>query len=152
MGGAPGWGWSEHPIRCSLWAAACYLLFMLTRAALMTSSRSEGPAVVLGYLSVFSVNGPVGATALLTLAIGMGGTAHSSFWANMVDVSPRHCGVVLGASNTIGTLPGILANMWAGYALETHDSWMMVWSSAVLFYVFGFAMFYKYCQGDVVWT
>ena len=71
-----------------------------------------GPAVVLGYLSVFSVSGPAGATALLTLAVGMGGTAHSSFWANMVDISPRHCGVVLGASNTIATMPGILANMY----------------------------------------
>lgn len=59
--------------------------------------------------------------------------------------------MVLGASNTIGTLPGILANMWAGYALEQHDSWNLVWASAVLFYVVGFGIFYKTATGDVVW-
>ena len=38
-----------------------------------------------------------------------------------------------------------------GYALEQHDSWNLVWASAVLFYVVGFGIFYKTATGDVVW-
>ena len=35
-------GWVGAPRQCSLGAAACCLLFTLTAAILMTSSRSEG--------------------------------------------------------------------------------------------------------------
>ena len=61
-----------------------------------------GPAVVLSYMSFVKTASPVFATGLLTLAVGMGGPAHSSYWANMMDVAPRHCAVLLGVSNTIG--------------------------------------------------
>ena len=35
-----------------------------------------------------------------------------------MDISPRHCGIVLGISNTLATLPGILCNVSTGFMLE----------------------------------
>jgi hypothetical protein len=80
----------------------------------------------------------------------MGGTAHTSYWANMMDLSPRHCGVLLGVSNTIATIPGILANMWAGWAVE-RGSWELVWGSVVFVNIVGFGCFRAWCKGEVIW-
>ena len=38
------------PHQCSLGTAGCYLLVLLTCALLMTSSHSEGPAIISAFL------------------------------------------------------------------------------------------------------
>ena len=114
--------------------------------------HSVGPAVVLTYMSFVEAMTPVHATLLLTLAVGMGGTAHSSYWANVLDIAPTHCAVLLGVSNTLASFPGVLGNMYVGWVLESGGSWPLVWMSAVALYLVAFAVYWKWCRGDVIWA
>ncbi len=49
------------------------------------------------------------AVALLTLAVGCSGAIYSGFVVNMVDIVPPFAGILFGISNTVATIPGILA-------------------------------------------
>ena len=48
---------------------------------------------------------------LLAGAVGFGAFSHAGYWANIVDIGPNHAGTLCGISNTIATLPGVLANV-----------------------------------------
>lgn len=60
--------------------------------------------VVLGYVGCHAYL----AVALLTLAVGLDGISSSGFQVNHVDLSPTHAGLLMGLSNTFGTIPGML--------------------------------------------
>ena len=71
-------------------------------------------------------------TALSTVALGLGAFTHSGYWANIMDVAPRHAGVLLGISNTLATLPGILCNLTTGWILQAlgMPGWTLIFASA----------------------
>lgn len=54
------------------------------------------------------------AVVLLTLGVGMGGLVWSGFSVNIIDVAPRFAGLLMGISNCIATLPGIVGPPIAG--------------------------------------
>jgi hypothetical protein len=41
----------------------------------------------------------------------------SSFWANIIDVAPDNSGLIMGISNTVAALPGIIGNIFTGLFL-----------------------------------
>lgn len=118
---------------------------------LAAAIHTLGTGSVLLFMAFFPPATPVAATVLLTVACGMAGVSHSSYWANMLDLAPTQAGVLLGVSNTIATVPGMLGNAWAGYALEQHNSWAMVWLSCVVFNVLGFVVFWLFCRAEPIW-
>lgn len=111
-----------------------------------------GPSVPLLVLALGNVSASGHAMLLLCAAVGMSGCAHSAYWANIIDVSPAHAGELLGLSNTIATVPGIIGNLYVGWVLSsTEGSWPLVWLSAVAGYLIGFAVFRSLCSGEVIW-
>lgn len=44
----------------------------------------------------------------LTLAVGFSGFAISGFNVNHLDIAPRYAGILMGISNGVGTLSGLL--------------------------------------------
>ena len=52
-------------------------------------------------------------------AVGFGAFSHAGYWANIVDIGPKHAGTLCGISNTIATLPGVLANVRTRQTFET---------------------------------
>ena len=54
------------------------------------------------------------AVILLTLGVGMGGLIWSGFSVNIIDIGPRYSGLLMGISNCIATLPGIVGPPIAG--------------------------------------
>lgn len=52
---------------------------------------------------------------LLTLAVGIMGVNHSAgFCINIMDVAGQYAGILFGISNTIGTIPGVVAPYLVG--------------------------------------
>ena len=59
-------------------------------------------------LLLLPLAGSVGAGLLgITTCLGFAGLARGGFSVNHMDIAPRHAGVVMGFSNTAGTLAGV---------------------------------------------
>ena len=51
----------------------------------------------------------------LTMAVGFGGLAWSGFIINHLDIAPRYAGFLLGISNCVATIPGIVSPIVVGF-------------------------------------
>ncbi|XP_069686244.1 vesicular glutamate transporter 1-like isoform X2 [Periplaneta americana] len=82
---------------------------------------------------VGSVQNTAVVIACITFIVIMGGIGWSAFSVNYIDLAPKHASVLLGLSNTIATIPGILSPSVTGWIVR-HDSWSE-WR--IIFYITG---------------
>jgi len=85
---------------------------------------------------------------LACFAVGLGALVQSAFWANILDVAPNHAGVLVGISNTMATLPGILCNLSTGYLLEHGYGWTPVLAVAAVLEGIGAAVYVTMARGE----
>lgn len=71
--------------------------------------------VIAGYTSNWLV-----AVVCLTMAVGGGGFAFSGFFVNHLDIAPPFAGILMGISNTVATIPGILSPLLTGVIVQHH--------------------------------
>ena len=50
----------------------------------------------------------------LSLALGLGGLTWAGFGVNHLDVAPKYAAILMGISNTVGTIPGIICPSLTG--------------------------------------
>jgi MFS family permease len=82
--------------------AVCHLLFAMTRS----------PAIAI---------------AIVTLSFACGGTTSSGYMANHSDISSSYAGLTFGISNTVATLPGVIAGPLTAWLIERNaGSWTAV--------------------------
>jgi ACS family sodium-dependent inorganic phosphate cotransporter len=55
----------------------------------------------------------------ITISIGLGAFSMSGFLANTLDIAPQFSSIILGFSNSIGTLPGLISPIITGYIVQT---------------------------------
>ncbi|XP_029519462.2 sialin-like isoform X3 [Oncorhynchus nerka] len=67
------------------------------------------------------------AVTFLTLSSTAGGTSAAGVFINQIDIAPRYAGVLLGITNTFGTIPGVVAPIITGYL--TKDQSLAGWRS-----------------------
>lgn len=92
--------------------------------------------VITGYIGCNHVL----AVAMLTLAVGTGGFAMSGFNVNHLDIAPAYGGLLMGITNTIGTIPGILGPSMVGlYVTNQYDikQWQIAFWVCCGVYMFG---------------
>ena len=53
-------------------------------------------------------------TTFLSLALGLGGLTWAGFGVNHLDVAPKYAAILMGISNTVGTIPGIICPSLTG--------------------------------------
>ncbi len=106
---------------------------------IMNSIGSFIPALCL-YLLPF-VKEPSTAIFLLSTSLFTGRASTSGFWINMIDVGPEYAGEIMGISNTIATLPGILGNLITGFILQETQDWKAVFLIASLVSILGGVVF-----------
>ncbi|RHY65388.1 hypothetical protein DYB34_006751, partial [Aphanomyces astaci] len=83
------------------------------------------------------------AVGMLSLALFLGRAATLGYWVHMVDVSPAHAGHIMGISNTIGTVPGIVGNLFTGWMLSrSNNNWDVVFGVVAAVLVGGAAVFH----------
>ncbi|XP_071109650.1 uncharacterized transporter slc-17.2-like isoform X1 [Haliotis cracherodii] len=91
------------------------------------------------------------AIALLTIAMWFMGVSTAGYLVNFVDFAPRHAGILVGISNTIASLPGMVAPLLAG-ALTPHKSqeeWRNVFYVCAGFCVLGIVVFGTQARGEL---
>ena len=98
-----------------------------------------GPALML--LLVGFVEDAV--TAITLMSIGNAFLAFSAggFLVNHLDIAPRHAGLLMGITNTVATIPGIVGVTVSGFILAWTGSWAAVFQTAAAVYVVGLIAF-----------
>jgi MFS family permease len=90
-----------------------------------------------------SVAGASTSALLLALAIGSGGVAAGGgYWPTLGDLSPEYSQVLVGISNSIASIPGILGSSLVGNLLATsHNDWGLVFKVAAAIEALGMLIF-----------
>ncbi|XP_032511126.1 vesicular glutamate transporter 1 isoform X1 [Danaus plexippus] len=93
---------------------------------------------------------PSACIACLTLAVGLGGFAWSGFSVNHLDIAPPHASVLMGVSNTVATLPGIVSPALAGAIVtdKSPEQWRIVFFISSAIYLSGAALYGALCSGN----
>lgn len=122
----------------------------LTRTRkLMQVTSQLGKCLTFCVFAVFPQPGAAATSALSTLAVGFGALSHSGFWANIIDVAPDHSGILLGISNTLGTIPGVLCNIVAGQILQAGLGWRPIFILSAMLDFIGAVTFGMFARAEV---
>lgn len=71
--------------------------------------------VIVGYTSDWEV-----VVACLIVSVGMNGFVYSGFFVNHLDIAPQYASVLMGITNTIATVPGIVSPLLTGVIVQHH--------------------------------
>ncbi|XP_061111364.1 sialin isoform X1 [Conger conger] len=78
------------------------------------------PALCLVAVGFVGCSGVLAVT-FLTLSTTLGGSSAAGVFINQIDIAPRYAGMLLGITNTFGTVPGALAPIVMGYLTRDHS-------------------------------
>lgn len=105
-----------------------------------------------GFAAVLAVVGYVEsiplAIALMSLGNVFGGAMSGGFGVNHLDIAPRGAGVIMGLSNTAGTLPGIIGVYVSGLILQATGSWALVFQTAAGVLTFGLVFYLIFAKAE----
>ncbi|XP_071455413.1 vesicular glutamate transporter 1-like [Hetaerina americana] len=98
--------------------------FVFQAIFLVLASKSRSPPMVI---------------TLLTFAVGIGGYAWAGFSVNHLDLAPQFASILMGISNTMATLPGMISPSLTGYLVQHKSAleWEMVFYIAAGIYLTG---------------
>ena len=88
----------------------------------------------------------------VVIAIGSAGLTVSGFAVNHLDIAPRYAGTLMGLTNTLATVGGILGPQVVGmltYHESTRSQWQKVFYIATAIYCFGAAVFLIFGSGEI---
>ena len=63
------------------------------------------------------------AVLLMCGALGIASFCISGFGTNHLDIAPKYAGVLMGITNTIGTIPGVVGVALTGWLVDTTGSY-----------------------------
>nr|XP_031846205.1 vesicular glutamate transporter 1 isoform X2 [Nomia melanderi] len=94
-----------------------------------------------------------GTVAIFALAFGVAcsGFAISGFNVNHLDIAPRYASILMGMSNGIGTIAGLLVPFFVDNITEKKDaqSWKSVLIMAACVHIFGVTFYAIFCSGEL---
>ena len=99
----------------------------------MVALSSVVPACAL--LALSYVKSPATALCLLVTALGAHSFSSAGLHAHVTDVAPQASGRILGFTNTIGVLVGIIANVATGRVLDATGSFKAVFALTAAIYL-----------------
>ncbi len=115
---------------------------------LMQTVGFAGPAVFL--VLIGGVTSAPTAIFYMSCATSLGAFAMGGFGVNHLDIGPRYAGVLMGLSNTAGTVPGIVGVTVSGLILDLTGSWGLVFGVAAGVYGLGLAVWLAFATGERV--
>ena len=72
-----------------------------------------------------------------------------SYFANILDIAgPRCVSAILGISNSIAAVPGVLANVLAGFWLDESGNWQQLFAVSVLMQALGLSVYLCWARGE----
>ncbi|CAB3243765.1 unnamed protein product [Arctia plantaginis] len=92
-----------------------------------------------------------GCVVFLTIAVGLGGFAWSGFSVNHLDIAPPHASVLMGLSNTVATLPGIISPTLSSAIVtdQTAEQWRIVFFMSSAIYLIGAIIYGIFCSAEL---
>ena len=106
-----------------------------------------GAAVFLLLVSRVEAGETTLAIVYMCCALGLLSFVLSGFATNHLDIAPRYADVLLGVTNTAGTIPGIIGIMITGYLVETTGSFAAPFHLAAGIFVFGALVYLVFATG-----
>ncbi|XP_069687183.1 vesicular glutamate transporter 1 isoform X1 [Periplaneta americana] len=93
----------------------------------------------------------VTATAALTMGVAFSGFAISGFNVNHLDIAPRYASILMGMSNGIGTIAGLLCPIAIDNITEDHsrESWKTVFIMAATVHFIGVTFYAIFASGEL---
>ncbi|XP_065715752.1 vesicular glutamate transporter 1 [Patagioenas fasciata] len=90
------------------------------------------------------------AITFLVLAVGFSGFAISGFNVNHLDIAPRYASVLMGLSNGVGTLSGMVCPLIVGALTrhKTREEWQWVFLIAALVHYGGVIFYGIFASGE----
>ncbi|XP_012688549.1 vesicular glutamate transporter 2.2 [Clupea harengus] len=90
------------------------------------------------------------AISFLVLAVGFSGFAISGFNVNHLDIAPRYASILMGISNGVGTLSGMVCPLIVGAMTKnkTRDEWQYVFLIAALVHYGGVIFYGIFASGE----
>lgn len=92
----------------------------------------------------------------LTLAVGFSGFAISGFNVNHLDIAPRYASILMGISNGVGTLAGMLCPVVVQKITKDKENfdaltfeWHEVFQMAGFIHIAGVIFYYFFASGDL---
>ncbi|NWT56680.1 VGLU3 protein, partial [Erythrocercus mccallii] len=101
--------------------------------------------LVVGYSHTKGV-----AISFLVLAVGFSGFAISGFNVNHLDIAPRYASILMGISNGVGTLSGMVCPLIVGAMTKhkTREEWQNVFLIAALVHYTGVIFYAVFASGE----
>uniref|UniRef100_A0A8C8C663 Vesicular glutamate transporter 1 n=1 Tax=Oncorhynchus tshawytscha TaxID=74940 RepID=A0A8C8C663_ONCTS len=93
------------------------------------------------------------AITFLVLAVGFSGFAISGFNVNHLDIAPRYASILMGISNGVGTLSGMVCPLIVGAMTKhkTREEWQYVFLIAALVHYGGVIFYGLFASGEKQW-
>ena len=108
---------------------------LIARGVAVTTVRKRMQCTGLGMVAALmlllqAAHSPGSALVLLCLATTAGGIGVSGFTAGVLDVAPRHSGIVYAFSNIFATLPGIVGVAVTGWLVDVTGTYTAAFALA----------------------
>jgi len=116
------------------------------RKTLQSASFLGGAAALL---ALPAASTPWSAIALVTVSAAFNGVGLAAYGVNHLDIGPRYAGVLMGLSNTIAAVPGIVGVAAAGFILKGTGSFAAVFYAIAAVYLLGMAGYAAWASGEV---
>jgi ACS family sodium-dependent inorganic phosphate cotransporter-like MFS transporter 6/7/8 len=93
----------------------------------------------------------VTATAALTMGVAFSGFAISGFNVNHLDIAPRYASILMGMSNGIGTIAGLVCPIVIDNITQDHtrESWKVVFIMAASVHLIGVTFYAVFASGEL---
>lgn len=91
----------------------------------------------------------------LTLGVGLGAFSLSGFAVNHLDIAPQHAAVLMGITNTFGTIPGIVSPLLTGLVVTSDvedvmkNQWRIVFFVSASIYLIGCLFYWFFASGEL---
>ncbi|XP_022143032.1 probable anion transporter 6, chloroplastic isoform X2 [Momordica charantia] len=96
------------------------------------------PAVCMTLSSVDLGLPPWEVVGILTTGLALSSFALSGLYCTHQDMSPEYASVLLGITNTVGAIPGIIGVALTGFLLDSTHSWSIsLFAPSIFFYLTG---------------
>ena len=136
-------------VNCGGWFADAMTLRGVSVGAtrkLMQSTAFLGGALPL--LALPAAHSPGAAIALITASAAANGLGLAAYGVNHLDVGPTYAGVLMGISNTVAAIPGIIGVAVAGFIVQATGSFAAVFYLIAAVDVAGMIGYLAWASGE----
>ncbi|MGH8679056.1 MAG: ACS family MFS transporter [Burkholderiales bacterium] len=145
----PPWIAAIISINAGGWIADALLLRGMSITAVRKLMQSIAFALgALPLLLMPTVESSFTAVLLVTLSVAANGLGLAGFGVNHLDVGPNHAGILMGISNTVATIPGIVGVAAAGFIVQATGSFSAVFYLAAAIYLVGMVGYLAWATGE----